>query len=646
MKSLRKSLNGHRDPHITSPLPPLSRPLTAIQPPKKVIRAIAPYKAVAPQELSFEKGDFFHVMNDAPQGQWYEAHNPVSGARGLVPRSYFEEFTKGGAMPRTPMPTPGNRPESPSSPKLQAFYAIVQHDFAAERADELDAKAGDAITVVAQSNREWFVAKPIGKLGRPGLIPVSFVEIRDPATNSPVHDVDTLIDSGALPRVEEWKKAMMSYKANSISLGVIDGAGTPQTTSFVSAGNMVASTKDPAINVQGPSPHTYQQSEPRSDSAPSNLLPPGILISAEVKSFHYEMDEYWFRVHATYQPFAGDHLPQAKQLVLFRSYNDFYDFQVELLNTFPAEAGRHNTERILPYMPGPAAHVDSEVTASRREELDEYLRQLCQLRHAARYILEHRLVREFLSLKPGDADVDTDPCVHELEELDSYPVDQLSRMSLSNSADSGYAEGGPHESYRESSYNNGRERVSRPVMDYQQRKDSTTSSIYVKSNGNGSYSRPGSRMDVGGGRVESRNYSSLEIDPHRANGYSRSSVASSNDPSPIRSSIAPSVSSGTSVSGRSRSQSIANNPPISASIPQTAFIKIKVMHERKNDLVAIRVHPKVTYAQLLDKIQVRLGDEDINLRYRDSMSNDFVPLESDIGLKDWLDSTDRHLLYA
>lgn len=98
MKSLRKSLNGHRDPHITSPLPPLSRPLTAIQPPKKVIRAIAPYKAVAPQELSFEKGDFFHVMNDAPQGQWYEAHNPVSGARGLVPRSYFEEFTKGGAM--------------------------------------------------------------------------------------------------------------------------------------------------------------------------------------------------------------------------------------------------------------------------------------------------------------------------------------------------------------------------------------------------------------------------------------------------------------------------------------------------------------------------------------------------------------------
>lgn len=101
MKSLRKSLNGHhKESHlsITSPLPALSKPRSAIQPPKKVIRALAPYKASAPQELSFEKGDFFHVINDAGHGQWYEAHNPMSGARGLVPCSCFEEFAKGGTM--------------------------------------------------------------------------------------------------------------------------------------------------------------------------------------------------------------------------------------------------------------------------------------------------------------------------------------------------------------------------------------------------------------------------------------------------------------------------------------------------------------------------------------------------------------------
>src|SRR6266545_665600 len=113
-------------------------------------------------------------------------------------------------------------PPPPSAPRTQVFYAIVQHDFVAERQDELDAKRGDAITVVAQSNREWFVAKPIGRLGRPGLIPVSFVEIHDPATGLVVQDIEGLMDRGELPKVEEWKRAMMNYKQNSISLGVID----------------------------------------------------------------------------------------------------------------------------------------------------------------------------------------------------------------------------------------------------------------------------------------------------------------------------------------------------------------------------------------------------------------------------------------
>ena len=96
MKSLRKSLNGNNDHHShhisspSSPLPPLSKPISAIQPPKKVIRAVQSHRATAPQELSFEKGDFFHVVNDVNQGLWYEAHNPMTGARGLVMASFFE----------------------------------------------------------------------------------------------------------------------------------------------------------------------------------------------------------------------------------------------------------------------------------------------------------------------------------------------------------------------------------------------------------------------------------------------------------------------------------------------------------------------------------------------------------------------------
>ena len=101
----------------------------------------------------------------------------------------------------------------------QMVYGIVQYDFNAERPDELEAKAGEAIIVIAQSNPEWFVAKPIGRLGGPGLIPVSFIEIRDMSTGQAVPDAQGAVARAGVPKVEEWKKMAADYKASSISLG-------------------------------------------------------------------------------------------------------------------------------------------------------------------------------------------------------------------------------------------------------------------------------------------------------------------------------------------------------------------------------------------------------------------------------------------
>ena len=106
-------------------------------------------------------------------------------------------------------------------------YGIVMYDFAAERADELEAKAGEAIIVIAQSNPEWFVAKPIGRLGGPGLIPVSFVEIRDMATDKAIANPSDAIKRAGVPKVEEWKKMAAEYKNSSITLGKFEGNGPP-----------------------------------------------------------------------------------------------------------------------------------------------------------------------------------------------------------------------------------------------------------------------------------------------------------------------------------------------------------------------------------------------------------------------------------
>jgi len=98
--------------------------------------------------------------------------------------------------------------------------------------------------------------------------------------------------------------------------------------------------------------------------------------------------------------------------------------------------------------------------------------------------------------------------------------------------------------------------------------------------------------------------------------------------------------------GRSRSTSNANNPPISAANPQTAFVKIKIFDRVADDLIAIRVHPLVSHSELMDKVQTRLGGEVTNLRLRDSASNAFVALDNDTQLRAWMDGTDKHILYA
>ncbi|CCL99168.1 uncharacterized protein FIBRA_01183 [Fibroporia radiculosa] len=674
MKSLRKSLNAHKDSssHISTPLPSLSKPTSAILPPKRVIKALHSYKANAPQELSFEKGDFFHVLSDGrSNGDWYEAHNPITGARGLVPCHMFEEFQKGTSTPRM-SPAISHRPLSAAS-KLPAYYAVVLHDFVAERMDELEAKAGDYITVVAQSNKEWFVAKPISRLGRPGLIPVTFVEVHDPVTNQPIADIMGLIESGALPRVEEWKRAVMSYKANSIALGVLEdslAANIARSPSTATKADVPPVVEDAALT-SSPQPQYADSTTGYVSHPPSpKQLQDGILLSADVTSFHFETDEYWFRVHALYQPYnpsPSSSLPPAKSLVLFRSYNDFYDFQIALLDAFPTEAGRSDSKaRILPYMPGPTEKVSNELMQARCGELDEYIHKLCELQQYARYILENRLVRDFVALRPGDAEVEVQPCTTEVEALsqssyanhDAYAHDEVSpghateRLSQPQvlegvnghaSDGSDYGEGAAvlvdeQDSYSHAS-NTQRASHSTPEPSY-----NTTQPLRPRSRNNG-HSRVQSSTSIYS-RSPQASSSTLQSEQY-ASSHSRSSIASSQNMSRVSQTGSVSTSR-TSASGRSRSQSNATyNPPISATNPQVAFNKIKIYDPLAEEIYAIRAHPKATFGQLLEKASQRVGRPIKTLQSRSPETSEFVNMQDDDDLKTWLEDENRHnMLYA
>jgi len=223
----------------------------------QVIKALYPFNNPMQDSslLSFEQGDFLYVIGREHDPDWYEACNPQSGVRGLVPVNHFEEQGKhvkstshtltsrssgtgghdsgysekssdGGGMNGTGVAVNGHDRLRSNAAKGMVIYGMVSFDFKAERTDELDARAGEPIVVVAQSNSEWFVAKPITRLGGPGLIPVAFIEIRDSVTQKPVENTLEAVQRAGVPTVEEWKKMAAEYKNSSIPLGRLDTTQT------------------------------------------------------------------------------------------------------------------------------------------------------------------------------------------------------------------------------------------------------------------------------------------------------------------------------------------------------------------------------------------------------------------------------------
>jgi len=113
-------------------------------------------------------------------------------------------------------------------------------------------------------------------------------------------------------------------------------------------------------------------------------------------------------------------------------------------------------------------------------------------------------------------------------------------------------------------------------------------------------------------------------------------------------------------SQHARSRSNASSPmpptpPPSATTPAPAFLKIKIFHSNTDDLIAIRVPPRVTFTQLLSKVRERLGSDVMCLRYRDSWAgggagsnadNSWHELNGDDELREWVGKGDKLVLYA
>lgn len=143
------------------------------------------------------------------------------------------------------------------------------YDFKAERPDELDAQAGEAIVVIAQSNHEWYVAKPISRLGGPGLIPISFVQVRDVLTGELVDPLQQQ-QPNDLPNVD----------------------------------------KQTSLGTAGTVPNWTQEVNRQSNSSADTVT--DIVDFVSIDSFILEGDQYWFVIYA--------HVNTNMHRILYRLY--------------------------------------------------------------------------------------------------------------------------------------------------------------------------------------------------------------------------------------------------------------------------------------------------------------------------------------
>ena len=318
------------------------------------------------------------------------------------------------------------------------------------------------------------------------------------------------------------------------------------------------------------------------------------------------MELYWFRIDATFQPYNttnSNSVPSLKQHILFRNYDDFYDFQVNLFNTFPREAG--------------TVHAGASSATGRRGHsisTGGSGHKLCELNHPrAKYILEHDVVREFLALKPGDVENEVDARVDEIEVLYGYNPynngrdkdyesemrDTLSNMMISGRDDEERSEGSDYEddsyapppqsgeppSHRPSESQSGLSLRQQAHAQNHHRTGSVPSSHPAGAGrGNSPYRHQASASQAessfpGHSSSPSRSYSPSGRTPLEDSGTSYSPTSQHSKMSSM------------TQSSRSRSQSNAtsnlNNPPISAGNSQTAFVKIKVFDRVTDDLIAL-----------------------------------------------------------
>ena len=299
-------------------------------------------------------------------------------------------------------------------------------------------------------------------------------------------------------------------------------------------------------------------------SSPPDLAP----ISASIPRYCFDNDKYWYIIEAV--------MEDGRHWELSRFYQDFYDFQIELLASFEEEAGNKGKPRTLPYMPGPVTYVTDAISNGRRQNLDDYIKKLLAM---PPHISRCSLIRRLFAPRQGDYEMDPNAAA------DDYRLSGTTEQSHSSNA------------------------------------EATQTA-----------SRQSSKGQLSGGPTAyATTASRAQQSPHHRNQSQSTNLRYSSQqdlqPPPMNRQLS-------NITQGSNASSSMATPTSAGPTSSAGAMKIKVFFG--DDIIAIRVPSDITFEQLLDKLQDRLklpeSDSELVVQYEDKSGGGYVDIISE---SDW-----------
>ena len=339
--SFFKKLTGRKDatPHIKYPI-------------------TAEKNSLPSSGIYFREGDQFLVVDDS-DAHHYQVFDPNTKQSVKVDKRFFTKHIK-----------QHNNP----------LFGTCLYKFEATHDDELSLDENEQFLVISKVNEEWYFGKSITKVAA-GIIPISYVEVRDAKSGKIVHKEDM-----GLPDMEEYEMQNKRQKDISIPLNLNKRTSRSLNNALQVVENQIKKPRSESFLFQhGNSKESISDYSDNSDILEEDeidltdfghvlsLNVAGSIINAQLKT---EFTIFCRR--------------EKMSCTLYRGQQDFITLHSQLQANYQIE---------LPNLPTPITFWTREKTDLRIAELDSYISKISEL---ADELSQGIILKEFLRPRQFD----------------------------------------------------------------------------------------------------------------------------------------------------------------------------------------------------------------------------------------------------